>query len=189
MRVLAMGLLIAWTAAGQISPAAGWQVLPLVVDGKIDAAWKQVDWGGFVVDQGALRTNPDSRGMGLLVYTRAPFGDCRIRVVYRSEKPSSNSGVFIRMDDGILSRLGEKTKGVEREKDGQALAADGREDEDFVADADRCLVSGPSRLRGADPGCGRLMASDGRDLFARRRCPGAGEARIGVADHDHHARR
>ena len=119
MHMLAMGLLIAWAAAGECSSAAEWQVLPLVVDGKIDAAWKQVDWGGFVVDHGALRTQPYSRGMGLLVYTKARLGDCRIRVIYRSEKPQSNSGVFIRMDDGILSRLGEKTKGVQREKDGQ----------------------------------------------------------------------
>src|SRR5512132_2140898 len=109
MRVLAMGLLLTWAAAGLSSAPAEWEILPLVVDGKIDAAWKQVDWGGFVVDQGAVRTQPDARGMGLLVYTRAKFGDCQIRVVYRSEKPHSNAGVFIRMDDGILSRLGEKT--------------------------------------------------------------------------------
>jgi len=113
-----MGLLLTWAAAAQGSGPDGWQVLPLVVDRKIDAAWKQVDWGGFVVDQGVARTQPDPRGMGLLVYTKAPFGDCRIRVVYRSEKPQSNSGVFIRLDDGILSRLGEKTQGVEREKSG-----------------------------------------------------------------------
>ena len=31
----------------------------------------------------------------------------------------SNSGVFVRIDDGILSRIGEKTHGVQREKDGQ----------------------------------------------------------------------
>jgi len=119
MRVLAMGLLLTWAAAGLSSAPAEWEILPLVADGKIDAAWKQVDWGGFVVDQGSARTQPDARGMGLLVYSRAKFGDCQIRVVYRSEKPHSNSGVFIRMDDGILSRLGQKTEGVQREKDGQ----------------------------------------------------------------------
>lgn len=118
MRALAVGLLLTWAAAGQSSAAAKWRVLPLVVNGRIDSSWKQVDWGGFVVDQGAARTQPDPRGMGLLVYTSATFGDCRIRVVYRSEKPQSNSGVFIRMDDGILSRIGEKTVGVERDKDG-----------------------------------------------------------------------
>jgi hypothetical protein len=56
MRVLEMGLLMAWAAAGQSSAPAEWRILPLVVDGKLDAAWKHVGWGGFVVDQGAART-------------------------------------------------------------------------------------------------------------------------------------
>lgn len=114
-RYLGIGLLFCSLLAGQGS----WKVLPLVVNGKIDAAWKQVDWGGFVVDQSAARTQPDPRGMGLLVYTAAKFGDCQIRIVYRSEKPQSNSGVLIRIDDGILKKIGEKTDGVEREKDGR----------------------------------------------------------------------
>src|SRR5687768_4036553 len=97
MRALVMGLLIALAAGGQNSaPPAEWKVLPLVVDSKLDAAWKHVGWGGFVVDQGAARTQVDARGMGLLVYTPETFGNCQIRVVYRSEKPQSNSGVYIR---------------------------------------------------------------------------------------------
>ena len=119
MRVLAMGFLIVWAASGQSSAQAEWRVLPLVVDNKLDGAWKQVGWGGFVVDQGAARTQVDERGMGLLVYTREKFGDCQIRVVYRSERPESNSGVFVRVDNGILSRIGEKTHGVQREKNGK----------------------------------------------------------------------
>lgn len=106
-------LLVLFAAALPLA-AADWRVLPLIVNGRIDPAWQQVDWGGFAIDQGALRTQPDPRGMGLLVYTSAAFGDCRIRVVYRSEKPSSNAGVFIRLDPGILQRIGEKTEGVER---------------------------------------------------------------------------
>jgi hypothetical protein len=123
MRLLAIGLLLSSFAAGQNPAPDQWKPLPLIVDGKIDPVWKQVDWGGFIIDQGAARTEPDPRGMGLLVYTGSKFGDCQIRVIYRSEKPSSNSGVFIRMDDGILNRVGEKTQGVEREKDGQLSPA------------------------------------------------------------------
>jgi hypothetical protein len=119
MRFLIVGLLFCSFIAGQDSiKKDGWKVLPLVVNGKIDPAWKQVDWGGFTVDQGAARTQPDPRGMGLLVYTPSKFGDCQIRIVYRSEKPLSNSGVLIRVDDGILKKIGEKTNGVVREKDG-----------------------------------------------------------------------
>jgi hypothetical protein len=105
-------------AAGQTSVPAEWRALPLVVNGTLDSGWKHVGWGGFVVDQGAARTKVDARGMGLLVYTREKFGDCQIRIVYKSEKPESNSGVFIRIDDGIVSRVGEKTHGVQRQKDG-----------------------------------------------------------------------
>ncbi|MBL8214777.1 MAG: DUF1080 domain-containing protein [Bryobacterales bacterium] len=112
--MIAPTLLMAWFAASLPVAATDWRTLPFITNGRIDPAWQQVDWGGFVVDQGALRTQPDPRGMGLLVYTRAAFGDCRIRVVYRSEKPSSNAGVFVRLDPGILQRLGEKTEGVER---------------------------------------------------------------------------
>ena len=112
-RIMAAGLLIAGrTRRSELEDAAA-----VVVDGKIDPAWKQVDWGGFIVDQGMARTQPDPRGMGLIVYTREKFGDCQIRVIFRSEKPSSNSGVFIRIDDGILKHIGEKTNGVERQAD------------------------------------------------------------------------
>jgi hypothetical protein len=114
-----MALIFSWVAGGQTSAPATWRALPLVVDGRLDDAWKQVGWGGFVVDQGAARTQVDERGMGLLVYTREKFGDCQIRVLYRSEKPESNAGVFIRIDDGILSRIGEKTHGVQREANGR----------------------------------------------------------------------
>lgn len=119
MRVLALGWLMVLAAAGQSPAATEWKVLPLVVDGKIHSAWKHMGWGGFIVEQGAARTQVDPRGMGLLVYTPSKFGDCQIKVVYRSEKPASNSGVYIRIDDGVLSRAGEKTHGVEREKNGQ----------------------------------------------------------------------
>jgi hypothetical protein len=52
--------------------------------------------------------------MGLLVYTKEKFGDAQIRIVYRTEKPQSNAGVFVRMDDGILKRIGEKSPEVRR---------------------------------------------------------------------------
>ena len=122
MRVrLAVTLLVALTAAApaQTAKPDGWRTLPLVTGNKLDSAWKHLGWGGFVVDNGTARTQVDPRGMGLLVYTREKFGDCQIRVTYKSEKPVSNSGVYVRIDDGIISRMGEKTHGVDREKDGK----------------------------------------------------------------------
>ncbi len=93
-------------------------MLPLIEGGKIHSSWGQVGWGGFVVDQGALRTECDERGMGLLVYKREKFGDSQIRIVYRSEKAQSNAGVFVRIDDGVLGRIGEKSPEVRRMADG-----------------------------------------------------------------------
>ena len=38
-------------------------------------------------------------GMGLLWYTREKFGNCTLRVVYRTTGKESNSGVFVRIAD------------------------------------------------------------------------------------------
>ena len=96
-----------------------WRSLPLITDGKIDAAWAQVGWGGFVIDGEALRTECDDRGMGLLFYQPEKFGNCQIRVVYRCEKPESNAGIFVRMDDGIKAKVGEKSPEVRRDARGK----------------------------------------------------------------------
>jgi hypothetical protein len=93
-------------------------VLPLIKEGRVDAAWKQIGWGSFVVDGDALRTECDERGMGLLLYQPEKFGNCRIRVVYRSQNAKSNAGVFIRIDDGILT-LKENSPPVKRNADGK----------------------------------------------------------------------
>ncbi len=81
--------------------------------------WAQIGWGGFAVDGGALRTDCDERGMGLLLYKKEKFGDCQIRVVYRCKGGKSNSGVFVRIDDGVLAKLDEKAPAVHRDKDGK----------------------------------------------------------------------
>jgi hypothetical protein len=56
--------------------------------------WEHVGPGGFVVDDGCLKTEG---GMGLLWYTRETFGDCSLRVVYRTTRREDNSGVFVRI--------------------------------------------------------------------------------------------
>ena len=80
-------------------------------------------WGGFAVDGGALRTEPDDRGMGLLLYKPQKFGDCQIRIVYRCEKPTSNAGIFVRIDDGVLAKIGEKSPEVHRDAKGKLSPA------------------------------------------------------------------
>ena len=58
------------------------------------------------VDGDSLRTECDPKGLGLLVYKKERFGNCQIRVVFKSERPKSNSGIIVRMDDGILEQAG-----------------------------------------------------------------------------------
>lgn len=65
-------------------------------NGRDLSGWEHVGPGGFVVEDGVLRTES---GMGLLWYTQEKLGDCVLRVVYRTSDPASNSGVFIRIAD------------------------------------------------------------------------------------------
>jgi hypothetical protein len=63
-------------------------------DGKSLDGWEHVGPGKMVLEDGMLRTEG---GMGLLWYTREKFGDCVLRVVYKTTSERSNSGVFIRI--------------------------------------------------------------------------------------------
>lgn len=119
--IVTVALAAVQAAAGnrESSPGRQWRSLPLIGNGKINEAWAQVGWGGFVVDGEAIRTECDDRGMGLLFYKAEKFGDCRIRIVYRTEKPKSNAGVFVRMDDGIVAKIGEKSPEVHRDANGR----------------------------------------------------------------------
>jgi len=82
-----------------------WRVLPLISEGKIHPDWVHVGYGGMVVDDGALRTECDARGLGLLVYKKERAGNCQLRVVYKSKDTRSNAGVYVRMADGILDQV------------------------------------------------------------------------------------
>lgn len=86
--------------------ASDWRPLPLVRNGQLAPEWQHVGFGKMAIEGEALRTDPDPRGLGLVVYTKETFGDCQIRIVYRPEEPSDNAGVHIRMDRGILDQIG-----------------------------------------------------------------------------------
>jgi hypothetical protein len=75
------------------SASAGWRPL---FDGRSLDGWEHVGPGKFVVEDGALRSVD---GMGLLWYSREKFGNCVIRVVYKTGTERSNSGVYIRIAD------------------------------------------------------------------------------------------
>ena len=105
--VLLTGFLaLTWNGAALhgADPGPAWRPLPLVTSGKVDPAWIHVGWGGFTAEDGVLRTECDPRGLGLLVYQKERLGNCQIRVVFKTKEPKSNSGVYVRIADGILKQ-------------------------------------------------------------------------------------
>src|SRR5687767_1726785 len=99
--------------------SAGWRTLPLITNGKIDASWAHVGRGGFVVDDGALRTECDPKGLGLLVYKPERLGNCQIRVVFKAKDAKSNAGVYVRLADGILGEIGKPGPAFDRDVAGK----------------------------------------------------------------------
>lgn len=63
-------------------------------NGKNIDGWKHIGPGRIVVEDGLLKTEG---GMGLLWYQGEKFGDCVLRVVFKTTKQSDNSGVYIRI--------------------------------------------------------------------------------------------
>ena len=78
--------------AGQPEPR-GWKQL---FNGQDMSGWEHVGPGQFVIEGGLLKTEG---GMGLLWYTPEKIGNTVIRVVYKTERKDSNSGVFIRIPE------------------------------------------------------------------------------------------
>ncbi|MCY2954458.1 MAG: DUF1080 domain-containing protein [Planctomycetota bacterium] len=105
--------------AAEAAADSPWRLIPLIKDGKVAEEWAHIGWGGFAVEGDCLRTECDERGMGLLVYTKERLGNCQIRIVYKPETPKSNSGVIIRMDDGILKWPGKESVAVKRDARGK----------------------------------------------------------------------
>lgn len=63
-------------------------------NGKDLDGWKHVGPGRIYVEDGVMKTEG---GMGLLWYTRERFGNCTLRVVFKTTTRQDNSGVFIRI--------------------------------------------------------------------------------------------
>lgn len=98
---------------------AQWRALPLISSGKVDPNWIFIGYGEFAVDDGALRTESDAKGLGLLVYKKERLGNCQIRVVFKTKDERSNSGVYVRIADGILDQTKTPGAAFERDADGK----------------------------------------------------------------------
>src|SRR5512145_2913687 len=100
-------------------PAGSWRSLPLIKDGQVDPSWVHLGYGGFVVEEGAIKTDCSEKGLGLLLYKKEKLGNCQIRVVFRAQDEKSNAGVFVRIDDGILQQIGKNHAPGKREASGK----------------------------------------------------------------------
>jgi hypothetical protein len=85
MRVLFLLLTLALAAGAE----------PLF-NGKNLDGWVMTGPGRFVVEDGQMKTEG---GMGLLYSERKPFGNCRIKVVFRTASERANSGLIIRLPE------------------------------------------------------------------------------------------
>jgi hypothetical protein len=110
-------------ASAESGSDPAWRRLPLVKEGKVDASWFHVGWGGFVVDDGFLRTNPAGKGLGLLVYEKERLGNCQIRVVFKAREARCNSGIYVRLSDGILDQVNNPGAAFDRDASGKISKA------------------------------------------------------------------
>jgi hypothetical protein len=66
----------------------------VLFDGKNLDDWEHIGPGRFILEDGLLKTEG---GMGLLWYKKQKFGDCVLRVVYKTTRQDDNSGVYVRI--------------------------------------------------------------------------------------------
>ena len=66
----------------------------VLFDGKNLDDWQHIGPGRLVLEDGLLKTEG---GMGLLWYKKQKFGDCVLRVVYKTTRQDDNSGVYVRI--------------------------------------------------------------------------------------------
>jgi hypothetical protein len=100
-----------------------WRNIPLVSNDKVSSDWVHIGFGRFIVDDGAIRTDPAPEGLGLLVYKKEKLGDCQIRVVFKTKERRSNSGVYVRLDDGILKQINNPGAKYDRDASGKPSPA------------------------------------------------------------------
>ena len=98
---------------------AEWRTLPLITNGKLNTNWVQIGYGTWEVEGADLKSRPDAKGIGLLVYTKERFGDCQLKVVFRAKDTNCNSGVYVRIGDDILDQITKPGAAMKRKATGE----------------------------------------------------------------------
>ena len=97
----------------------GWKPLTLVKDGKLSKDWVHIGFGGWQVEGETIKTDPAPEGLGLLVYKKEKLGNCQIKVVFKPQDARANSGVYVRIDDGVLKQVKNPGEKFERDANGK----------------------------------------------------------------------
>jgi hypothetical protein len=121
--MLALGVVLVGVSNVLCAAEPAWRPLPLIAGEKVDTNWIHVGWGGFVVEDGTLRTDCAPQGLGLLVYRKERLGNCQLRLVFRAKAPKCNAGVYVRLADGILDQVGKPGAAFERDAAGKISKA------------------------------------------------------------------
>src|SRR5690606_15601113 len=100
-----------------------WRQLPLTTNGQMNTNWVHIGYGDWEVDGSGLKHRPDSKGIGLLVYTKERFGNCQLKVVFRAQDTNCNSGIYVRIADGILDQINNPGAANERDANGETSEA------------------------------------------------------------------
>lgn len=93
VRYCPLFVLLALNALPAIAQSGEWKQL---YNGEDTTGWEHVGPGGFAVEDSLLKPHG---GMGLLWYTAEKIGNAQIRVVFKTVRNDSNSGVFIRIPE------------------------------------------------------------------------------------------
>lgn len=104
-RILLWAAVLGSTFCAFAGDSSGWRQLPLISGAKVDPDWVHIGYGGWAVEDGVIRTDPAPQGLGLLVYKKEKIGNCQLRVVFKTKDERSNSGVYVRIGDGILDQV------------------------------------------------------------------------------------
>jgi hypothetical protein len=117
-------LVVSFAIQAAVPAADGdWRTIPLISNGQVSPDWVHIGYGRFVVDADTLRTDPAPEGLGLLVYKKEALGNCQIRVVFKTKERASNSGFYVRLDEGILKQLNNPGAKYDRDASGKPSAA------------------------------------------------------------------
>lgn len=90
LSLLALGVPAHADEAGSGDSSSG----KALFDGTSVDDWEHVGPGRMVLENGLLKTEG---GMGLLWYKKQTFGDCVLRVVFKTTRQNDNAGVYVRI--------------------------------------------------------------------------------------------